>query len=96
MGRRLRRCQKKGHRVRLLTESVKSSPACQQADRSQSSCPCSQARWPRLPDWFFQVCASALVSPSRAIAVEIPGWVAASSDNAANSVGNEELSLACL
>src|SRR5438270_1382831 len=36
---------------------MRSSPVCPEADRRQRSFPCSPARWPRLPSWFFQVCA---------------------------------------
>src|SRR5205823_1813444 len=41
------------------TEEAGSCPACLQLDRRKSSFPCSRARWPRPPDWLFQVCASA-------------------------------------
>src|SRR6266852_5535108 len=47
-------------RVRLPPESAKSFPSCLRRDRSQSSFPCSRVREQRLPDCFFQVCASSL------------------------------------
>src|SRR5713101_777835 len=47
-------------RVRRTSESAKSFPSCLRRDRSQSSFPCSRVREQRLPDCFFQVCASSL------------------------------------
>src|SRR5207248_9759437 len=52
-------------------ESAKSSPACPWPDRSQSSFPCSPARSPKPPNYFFRVCASSYLK----IASHAPIWL---------------------
>src|ERR1700682_420382 len=47
-----------------LNELARSSPACREPGRSQSSFPYIRARSPRLPDCSFQVCASACLNSS--------------------------------
>src|SRR5205814_9196742 len=61
---KLRRYQKMCRRVPPPTESVRSSRVCRQPDRTQRSFPYRPVRWPRLPGYFFQVCAFALFETS--------------------------------
>src|ERR1700686_148871 len=60
MDRRLQRDRRKSRHSRLPSESAKCRPSCPWRDLSQSSFPCSRVRERRLPDCFFQVCASSL------------------------------------
>src|SRR5438876_10468961 len=60
MRHRFRRCQRMSRRVRPPCVSARSSPACLESEQRSGSFPYSPDREPTLPDYCFQVYASAL------------------------------------